>query len=150
MVEPIMNSIQLNDITLWTGVPVNPNEGGDAFKWIPKIRERRCLKRITKTADSLQHYVQGHNSESHQPAGDDQYQRLQPGPVYRIITRELDLSTTPWLLFITGATASRLHQEYFASHPDRMIAIKLECLPEEIHQQRHLPHFPHSPSGESI
>ena len=32
------DSIQLNDITLWTGVPVNPNEGGDAFKWIPKIR----------------------------------------------------------------------------------------------------------------
>ena len=32
------DSIQLNDITLWTGVPVNPNEGGEAYKWIPKIQ----------------------------------------------------------------------------------------------------------------
>ena len=30
------DSIQLNDITLWTGVPVNPDEGGEAYKWIPK------------------------------------------------------------------------------------------------------------------
>ena len=62
------DSIQLNDITLWTGVPVNPNEGGDAFKWIPKIREA-LFKEDYKTADSLQHYVQGHNSEFYQPLG---------------------------------------------------------------------------------
>ena len=33
------DSIYLNDITLWTGKPVNREEGGDAYKWIPKIRE---------------------------------------------------------------------------------------------------------------
>ncbi|WP_337563480.1 glycoside hydrolase N-terminal domain-containing protein, partial [Segatella sp.] len=62
------DSIQLNDITLWTGVPVNPNEGGEAYKWIPKIREA-LFKEDYKTADSLQHYVQGHNSEFYQPLG---------------------------------------------------------------------------------
>ena len=56
------DSLYLNDITLWTGTPVNPNEGGDAYKWIPKIREA-LFKEDYKTADSLQHYVQGHNSE---------------------------------------------------------------------------------------
>ena len=62
------DSIQLNDITLWTGVPVDPNEGGEAYKWIPKIREA-LFKEDYKTADSLQHYVQGHNSEFYQPLG---------------------------------------------------------------------------------
>ena len=41
------DSIQLNDITLWTGVPVNPNEGGRATSGIPKS-ERRCSRRITR------------------------------------------------------------------------------------------------------
>ena len=57
------DSIQLNDITLWTGVPVNPNEGGEAYKWIPKIREA-LFKEDYKTADSLQHYVQGQTRSS--------------------------------------------------------------------------------------
>ncbi len=43
------------------GVPVNPQGGGEAYKWIPKIREA-LFKEDYKTADSLQHYVQGHNS----------------------------------------------------------------------------------------
>ena len=62
------DSIYLNDITLWTGQPVNPQEGGDAYKWIPKIREA-LFKEDYKTADSLQHFVQGHNSEFYQPLG---------------------------------------------------------------------------------
>ena len=33
------DSIYLNDITLWTGKPVDRQEGGEAYKWIPKIRE---------------------------------------------------------------------------------------------------------------
>ena len=31
------DSIYLNDITLWTGKPVNREEGGDAYKWIPTL-----------------------------------------------------------------------------------------------------------------
>ena len=56
------DSIYLNDITLWTGKPVNREEGGDAYKWIPKIREA-LFKEDYKAADSLQLHVQGHNSE---------------------------------------------------------------------------------------
>ena len=60
------DSIYLNDITLWTGKPVNREEGGDAYKWIPKIREA-LFKEDYKAADSLQLHVQGHNSEYYQP-----------------------------------------------------------------------------------
>ena len=33
------NIIYLNDITLWTGKPVDRNLDADAHQWIPKIRE---------------------------------------------------------------------------------------------------------------
>ena len=101
------DSIQLNDITLWTGVPVNPNEGGEAYKWIPKIREA-LFKEDYKTADSLQHYVQGHNSEFYQPLGMINIKDCNQGE-FTDYYRELSL------------------KEYFASHPDKMIAIKLSA-----------------------
>ena len=33
------NMLQFNDITLWTGKPVNRNDDADAHKWIPEIRK---------------------------------------------------------------------------------------------------------------
>ena len=33
------DTIYLNDITYWTGKPVNPNEGTGKSVWIPRIRE---------------------------------------------------------------------------------------------------------------
>ena len=56
------DSIYLNDLTLWTGKPVNPNEGKGSSKWIATIR-KALFTGDYKTADSLPHYVQGHNSE---------------------------------------------------------------------------------------
>ena len=52
------DSIYLNDITLWTGKPVDHNEGNGLSSWIPKIREALFNEDYRK-ADSLQHYVQG-------------------------------------------------------------------------------------------
>ena len=33
------NILSLNDITFWTGQPVDPNEDEDAYKWLPDIRK---------------------------------------------------------------------------------------------------------------
>lgn len=56
----------LNDITLWTGSPVDREEGGDAYKWIPEIR-KALFNEDYRLADSLQRHVQGHNSQFYQP-----------------------------------------------------------------------------------
>ena len=118
------DSIQLNDITLWTGVPVNPNEGGEAYKWIPKIREA-LFKEDYKTADSLQHYVQGHNSEFYQPLGMINIKDCNQGEFtdyYRELSLDNSLATVHY-----RRNGILYTKEYFASHPDKMIAIKLSA-----------------------
>ena len=118
------DSIQLNDITLWTGVPVNPNEGGEAYKWIPKIREA-LFKEDYKTADSLQHYVQGHNSEFYQPLGMINIKDCNQGEFtdyYRELSLDNFLATVRY-----RRNGIQYTKEYFASHPDKMIAIKLSA-----------------------
>lgn len=116
------DSLYLNDITLWTGTPVNPNEGGDAYKWIPKIREA-LFKEHYKTADSLQHYVQGHNSEYYQPLGLLQIKDANSGKAsqyYRELSLDNSIAQVSYL-----RNGVKYTKEYFASHPDKLIAIKL-------------------------
>ena len=118
------DSIQLNDITLWTGVPVNPNEGSEAYKWIPKIREA-LFKEDYKTADSLQHYVQGHNSEFYQPLGMINIKDCNQGEFtdyYRELSLDNSLATVHY-----KRNGIQYSKEYFASYPDKMIAIKLSA-----------------------
>lgn len=118
------DSIQLNDITLWTGVPVNPDEGGEAYKWISKIREA-LFKEDYKTADSLQHYVQGHNSEFYQPLGMINIIDCNQGEFtdyYRELNLDKSLATVQF-----KRNGIQYTKEYFASHPDKMIAIKLSA-----------------------
>ena len=62
------NIIYLNDITLWTGKPVDRNLDKDAHQWIPKIREA-LFNEDYQQADSLQLHVQGPNSQFFQPLG---------------------------------------------------------------------------------
>lgn len=116
------DSLYLNDITLWTGSPVNPTEGGDAYKWIPKIREA-LFKEDYKTADSLQHYVQGHNSEYYQPLGLLQIKDANSGKAtqyYRELSLDNSIAQVSYL-----RNGVKYTKEYFASHPDKLIAIKL-------------------------
>ena len=62
------NIIYLNDITLWTGKPVDRNLDADAHKWIPEIR-KALFNEDYQLADSLQLHVQGPNSQHFQPLG---------------------------------------------------------------------------------
>jgi alpha-L-fucosidase 2 len=59
------NVIFLNDITLWTGKPVDRELDKDAHQWIPKIREA-LFREDYAAADSLQLHVQGPNSQFYQ------------------------------------------------------------------------------------
>ena len=116
------DSIYLNDITLWTGKPVNREEGGDAYKWIPKIRET-LFKEDYKAADSLQLHVQGHNSEYYQPLAIINIKDANKGQ-FSNYKRELSLDNAMAALSYTRE-GIKYQREYFASHPDKMIAIRL-------------------------
>lgn len=115
--------IHLNDITFWTGKPVDHNEGAGAAKWIPEIRKALFAEDYAK-ADSLQLHVEGHNSEFYQPLGTLYIIDENKGVVnqYR---RELNLdSALVNDCFVrNGITFTR---EYFASNPDKLIAIRLK------------------------
>lgn len=114
--------IQLNDITLWTGKPVDRNLDKDAHQWIPKIREA-LFNEDYQLADSLQLHVEGPNSQFYQPLGN----------IYLIDENKGAVSNYAKILQLDDALVNErymrggksLTREYFASHPDKLIAIRL-------------------------
>ncbi len=62
------DKIYLNDATLWSGEPVDPNMNPEAYKNLPAIREA-LNNEDYKLADELQHKLQGKFSESYLPLG---------------------------------------------------------------------------------
>ena len=116
------NIIYLNDITLWTGKPVDRNLDADAHQWIPKIREALFNEDYAQ-ADSLQLHVQGPNSQHFQPLGTLHIKDLSLGEVsdyHRSLS--LDSAIIRDRYMRDGKSVTR---EYFASHPDKLIAIRL-------------------------
>ena len=114
--------IYLNDITLWTGKPVDRNLDKDAHLWIPRIREA-LFNEDYRQADSLQHFVQGPNSQFFQPLGTLHIKDLGLGGVsdyHRSLS--LDSAIIKDSYVRNGKTITR---EYFASNPDKLIAIRL-------------------------
>ncbi len=117
------NVIYLNDITLWTGKPVDRNLDADAHQWIPKIREA-LFNEDYQLADSLQLHVQGPNSQYYQPLGTLHIKDLGLGEIkdYR---RSLNIDSA-----IVRDSYQRdgkfITREYFASNPDKLIAIRLQ------------------------
>ena len=116
------NVIYLNDITLWTGKPVDRNLDADAHKWIPAIREA-LFNEDYKLADSLQLHVQGPNSQHYQPLGTLHIKDLGLGEIKNYQrTLNLDSAIVRDSYQRNGKLISR---EYFASNPDKLIAIRL-------------------------
>ena len=115
--------IHLNDITLWTGKPVDHNEGKGAAQWIPEIRKALFAEDYAR-ADSLQLHVEGHNSEFYQPLGTLYIIDENKGNIHNYY-RELDLdSALVKDRFVRNGKA--FTREYLASNPDKLIAIRLK------------------------
>ena len=116
------NIIYLNDITLWTGKPVDRNLDADAHKWLPAIREA-LFKEDYQLADSLQLHIQGPNSQYYQPLGTLHIKDLRLGAITDY-QRSLDIDSA-----IVRDSYKRdgklVTREYFASNPDKLIAIRL-------------------------
>ena len=116
------NIIYLNDITLWTGKPVDRNLDADAHKWLPAIR-KALFNEDYQLADSLQLHVQGPNSQHFQPLGTLHIKDLGLGDIsdyHRSLNLDSSLIRDSYL-----RDGRLIEREYFASNPDKLIAIRL-------------------------
>ncbi|MBA4410154.1 MAG: glycoside hydrolase family 95 protein [Bacteroidota bacterium] len=117
------DQIYLNDATLWSGEPVNPNMNPEAYKHIPAIRE--ALKNENyKLADQFQRKLQGKFSESYAPLGTLflEFENVGDPKNYR---RELNISEAISKVSyeVNGIKFTR---EYFISYSDQIMVIKLK------------------------
>ena len=117
------NIIYLNDITFWTGKPVDRDLDKDAHQWIPQIREA-LFNEDYALADSLQHYVQGPNSQFFQPLGTLHIKDLGLGAVsdyHRSLSLDSSIVKDCYL-----RDGKKIERTYFASNPDKLIAIRMK------------------------
>jgi alpha-L-fucosidase 2 len=118
------DKIYLNDATLWSGEPVDPNMNPEAFKNLPAVREALNSENYA-LADELQHKLQGKFSQSYMPLGtlfiDFQFTG-EPRNYYR----ELNISNAVSKVSfeVAGVFYSR---EYFISYPDKVMVIRLKA-----------------------
>ena len=114
--------IYLNDITLWSGEPVNPFMNPEAHNYIPKIR-KALFNENYKLADSLNKKVQGAFSQSYAPLG-TLYIHFKQAQNIKNYKRTLDISKAiSNISYKAGGV--QFEREYFVSHPQKIMAIKL-------------------------
>jgi len=116
------DKIYLNDITLWSGGPVDPYMDPEAYKNIPAIREALANEDY-QLADQLQKKIQGKFSESYAPLGTMYLNFANQGKAENYY-RELDISNAiSKVTYETGGV--KYTREYFISNPDQVFIIKL-------------------------
>lgn len=119
----VVDKIFLNDITLWSGEPVNTAMNPEAYKNLPAVREA-LKKEDYKRAEELNKKLQGKNSEKYTPLGTLEITSPNTGTVSKYY-RELDLATAISKVSyeINGVHYTR---EYFVSAPDQIMIVKLK------------------------
>jgi len=116
------DKIFLNDITLWSGEPVNANKWPDAFKNLAAVRE--ALKNEDyQLAEKLNRKLQGDNSHSYAPLG-TLFLNFENKGTAQNYYRELNIANAVSKVEyeVNGVKYTR---EYFISHPDKVMVIKL-------------------------
>ena len=118
-----VDSIYINDATLWAGEPIDPNMNPDAHLFLPKVRAALKNEQYEE-ADQLIRNIQGSFSQSYAPLGtiyfEYDYQNQTPENYKR--TLNIGNGTSEVSYQIGDVNYSR---NYFISHPDRVMVIKL-------------------------
>ena len=122
--HPADDAMVLNDITLWSGTPIDLDEDKGASRWIPEIRKALFAENYA-LADSLQLHVQGHNSSYYQPLL-TLHIKDADGSSYSCYRRELSLDSALAHVYYKKGKVN-YQREYFASTPDQLIAVRLSA-----------------------
>ena len=122
--NPDDDALALNDLTLWSGTPVDPDEDKGASRWIPEIRKALFAENYA-LADSLQLHVQGHNSAYYMPLV-TLHIKDADACAFTNYRRELSLdSALAHVYYRKGGVNYR--REYLASAPDQLVAVRLSA-----------------------
>jgi len=121
-----LERLQLNEDTLWSGRPhdyVNP----EAAQYLPRVRELILEGRYGEAEKLAEEHMMGIPArlQAYQPLGDLSLEFQLPGEV-RDYRRELDLSEAVTRTSFRIGDA-RYMREAFASAPDQVIVVRLEC-----------------------
>jgi len=117
-----IDKIYLNDLTLWSGEPVNANMNPQAYKNLPDVR--KALKENNyKKADQLIKKLQGKYSASYAPLG-TLFLEMNDDPYITDYNRELDIDQAIAKVKTTS-NSNVIEREYLVSNPDKIVAIHL-------------------------
>lgn len=114
--------IQLNEETLWTGGPVDPNPNPDAPEFLHPVRDA-LFKDSIGQAIRLLRKMQGPNTEMYQPLGDIIIsQKLNGEATNYYCNLNISNATTTTRFTVSGVQYTR---QVFSSAPDQVIVIRL-------------------------
>jgi alpha-L-fucosidase 2 len=120
--DPAKETLQLNQDTLWSGLPVDGNKL-DAKDYLPAVRRAVLEEKDYHLADQICHKMQGLFAEAYQPIGSLHVDCTHAGPV-RDYRRELELAsavaTTRYKVGDVG-----FERAAFSSAPDQAIVLRL-------------------------
>lgn len=119
-----IDKISLNDITLWTGEPDHCHfDAASNVRTLQMIREA-LMQEDYPTAEQLQRQLQGHYSENYQPLGTLYIEYDHTSNDVKQYKRWLDIgNATAGNSYRIGK--QRYSTEYFCSHPDQVMVIRI-------------------------
>ncbi|MCD7932342.1 MAG: glycoside hydrolase family 95 protein [Tannerellaceae bacterium] len=124
--NPEEELIQLNEETLWSGRPVNPNPNPQAVEYLPEVRQA-LFNGDWKKAEQLCTHMQGYYTQSYLPLADLKVKHTnfagEAGNYYRDLSLTGAVAHTTFT--INGITYER---EVFISAPDQLIVVKIRSL----------------------
>ncbi|MFD2288293.1 glycoside hydrolase family 95 protein [Pedobacter petrophilus] len=114
--------IQLNEETLWTGGPADPNPNPDAPKYLPEVR-KQLYAGNNREAVKLMQKMQGPNTNMYQPLANLNLKQKINGTVSNY-SRTLNIADA---IATTSFTVSDViyKREIFASFPSQVIVMRL-------------------------
>ena len=117
----ISERISLNDATLWSGGPVDPNMNPNAQKYLPLVRQA-LFNEDYRAADSLMHFMQGKFSESYAPLGNLwlDFNHSEVSNYKRTLDLQKAVSIVQYQYRNTVFT-----RESFVSFPDKLMIIRI-------------------------
>ena len=118
--------IRLNEVTLWSGVPVQAGVNKEAHQYLSQVRKALAEKNYAE-ADRLCRKMQGHYSQSFLPLGDLRIAQHMPsaGDAVRY-RRELSLAdATATVSFVKNGV--KYVRTAFVSAPDSVMVVRFEA-----------------------
>jgi alpha-L-fucosidase 2 len=114
--------IQLNEETLWTGGPADPNPNPDAIKYLPEVRKQLFAGNNRETVKLMQK-MQGPNTNMYQPLANLILKQTINGTISNY-TRTLNIADA---IATTSFTVNNVtyKREIFAAFPGQVIVMRL-------------------------